>query len=189
MSEYDKIKVRDAMSSPVIVINRDSTAQEMAGIMGKSKIGSLVVIDKEGKPVGIVTDSDLKEKVVAAGLKASDVKAADIMSSPILTVGLDDALEVASDLMGKRNVKHLAVLKRGKLIGVLSSKDVAIITGNLLSIIAEKKGIYEGKVVRESAGLVGNCDRCDTWSTLLKQVDGNFLCEECRSELESKRSE
>jgi CBS domain-containing protein len=181
--KYRGIRVRDAMSSPVLVVKADATVQEVAATMRRTNVGNLIVIDKKGKPVGIVTESDVTSKVVAKGLRAGDVKVQDVMTSPIISVNVNTSLETAADIMRRSNVQHLAVMERGRLVGLLSTTNVALITKDVLSILSEREKIYGGRVTREPSGLAGYCERCNAWSIVLKNVDGRFICEDCRVEL------
>jgi CBS domain-containing protein len=85
-------------------------------------------LDDVGAPIGIVTDSDLRVKVLAAGL-ASTTRVADIMSSPLLSV---DPARPAFDAlleMTRRNIHHIAVVADGRLSGMISSHDIILLQG------------------------------------------------------------
>ena len=77
---------------------------------------------------------------------------------------------------------------RGELVGVVSSKDILAVTPELIEIIQEKARIESEssseREFSESAPLAGYCDRCGAWSDDLKEAEGQFLCEDCRAELE-----
>ena len=73
---------------------------------------------------------------------------------------------------------------KGNLVGVISAKDVLAITPELIEMVQEKSRIEAGSVtdVIESPPMAGYCDRCGQWSSRLKEVEGEFLCDECNSE-------
>jgi hypothetical protein len=84
----------------------------------------------------------------------------------------------------------LAVIYREKLVGIVSSKDVLGVMPELLETMQEKARI-EGENMaeeaeKESAPLAGYCDHCGVWSDDLKEIDGQFYCEDCRVELEGE---
>ncbi len=179
----DELKVRDVMSSPVIEGSENDTAEVLAQKMEKYNIGS-VVITKNGVPVGIVTKTDLVWKVVARNLKPSEVKASSIMSSPIHLVDPETSIEEALRKMTNLKVSRLAVTYKNRLVGLVSVKDILQVTPEILEIVKEHLKIRGVTVSRSSEGYVeGYCDECGEWSDMLLNVDGRYLCEECRLEL------
>jgi len=110
------------------------------------------------------------------------------MTSPLITVDPDEPLSEAARRMSRLNIRRLGVMYKGNLVGLVSSKDILAITPELLEIIQEKARIEGGKVaeaISESPPLTGYCDQCGGWSDNLEEVEGNFLCEDCKEELES----
>jgi Zn finger protein HypA/HybF involved in hydrogenase expression len=73
---------------------------------------------------------------------------------------------------------------KGNLVGIISSKDILSVTPELIEIISETARIENPSAEEtvESAPLAGYCDRCAAWSDSLKEVEGEFLCEDCRAE-------
>jgi len=99
------------------------SAVEVARLLTRERVGSVIVVDEAGAPLGIVTDRDLREKVVAAARDPA-APVAGIMSAPLVTTrpaafALDAMLE-----MTRRDIRHLAVLDEGRLAGVVSSRDL-----------------------------------------------------------------
>ena len=101
----------------------DSTLREVAGRMGEKKIGSLLV-EKDGKIVGIVSETDLSRKAVAHGLDPERTKVGDIMSSPIISIDVKGSAEDANDLMKSNGVRHLVVMDGEKVAGIISVRDL-----------------------------------------------------------------
>jgi hypothetical protein len=95
--------------------------------------------------------------------------------------------------MSRLNVRRLGVMYKEKLVGIISSKDILGVMPELLETIQEKTMIESDNRVeeseKESGPLSGYCDRCGVWSDNLVQVNGEFLCEEDRAELESENEE
>lgn len=114
-----------------ITIDRDVNVRDGAEIMRDSGIGSIFVT-REGKIIGILTDTDLVRRLVAAGLDPTQTTVEQIMSAPILTIDENKTLLDANDLMAKEHVRHLGVSdKDGKLVGMISVRDLVVFLTNL----------------------------------------------------------
>lgn len=179
----DELMVRDVMSSPVIEAGEVDTAEELARKMHRYNVGA-VVVTKNGAPVGIVTKTDLIEKVVSRNLRPSDVKASEIMSSPLHTIEPDETLEDALRKMTTLKVSRLVVTYKNRVVGIVSVKDILQVTPEILEIVRENMRIRGITLPSSREGyLEGYCDGCGEWSDMLLNVDGQYLCEECRLEL------
>jgi len=115
--------VKNVMAKPVITIEKDSSVLKAAKIMSEKSIGSIVVID-EGKPIGIATERDILQKVVSKGLNASKVKMEDIMTKNLITVKGNTPIINAIRIMEKKKVRRLLVMERGKLVGIVTQRDL-----------------------------------------------------------------
>jgi len=181
-----EILVRDLMTSPVIDLEESATAKDAAEQMARYRISS-VLVTRNKEPVGIVTKRDLVEKVVARDRRPSEVRLSEIMSSPLITVGPDEPLEEAVRLMSKLNVSRLVVTYRGRVAGILSMKDVLKFTPDIMEIVKEQVRIGGITLRTQEPYFEGYCDSCGEWSDMLRRVDDQLLCEECRLELERGR--
>jgi len=187
-----RMLVRDVMSSPVITVDEDATAVCVAELMEKHELGCIVVVNKEGKPIGIITERDLVTRVLAKNLKPDVVKAKDVMTTPLITIEPDETINEAARKMSRLNIRRLGVVYKGELVGLISSKDILAVMPELIETIYEKALIESESATQtvpeetreEETSLSGYCDRCGGWSDNLKDVDGSFLCEDCRAELE-----
>ena len=113
-----------------ITIERDTDAQTAARIMRDRGIGSLFVTN--GKEiVGILTDTDMVRRVVAAGADTHKTTAEQIMSAPILTIEGDKTVLDANDLMAQKRIRHLGVTQGRKLVGMISVRDILVFLTNL----------------------------------------------------------
>ena len=184
-----RMLVKDVMSSPVITVDEDATVDKAAQLMADSHIGCIIVTSGDGKPLGIITESDFVTRVLAKNIQPSKLTAKEVMTSPLTTIDPDETLSETARRMSRLNVRRLGVVYKGDLVGIISSKDILAITPELLEIIQERARIERGTAVEEgseSAPLAGYCERCGSWSDDLTEVEGNFLCEECRMEPESE---
>ncbi|MEM1563390.1 MAG: CBS domain-containing protein [Candidatus Bathyarchaeia archaeon] len=189
-----RMLVKDVMSSPVITVEEDATANRVAELMDKHELGCIIVTSKEGKPIGIITERDLVTRVLAKNVKPDTLKAKDVMTTPLITIEPDETISEAARKMSRLNIRRLGVVYKGQLIGILSSKDILAVMPELIETIQER-ALIEGENLaqtttteegEEESSLAGYCDRCGGWSDNLKDVDGEFLCEDCRAELESE---
>lgn len=113
-----------------ITVERDTDAQTAARIMRDRGIGSLFVTN--GKDiVGIITDTDMVRRVVAAGADTHKTTAEQIMSAPIMTIEESKTLLDANDLMAQSHLRHLGVTREGKLVGMISVRDLVVFLTNL----------------------------------------------------------
>jgi signal-transduction protein with cAMP-binding, CBS, and nucleotidyltransferase domain len=108
-------------------ISADSgkNAQDVDNLMMKKKVCSVIVIDKKGHHVGIITKSDMIKRVCLKNIAASRIKVEEIMSSPLITIMSFDSIDTASRIMTKNKIKQLAVLEAdNRIVGLLSATDI-----------------------------------------------------------------
>jgi CBS domain-containing protein len=108
-------------------INDNPSALDVAKLMAKHRIGSIVVIEGKNKsPVGMVTERDIIKKVTAQNKSADQVAVRHIMSSPLITVKSIDSIDTAAETIAENRVKRLVVLEQdGSMVGILSVSDIA----------------------------------------------------------------
>ena len=111
------------MSRTVRTIQTEATLLEAAALMRELRVGALMV-EEEGRLVGIVSETDLVRKGIAEGRDVRQEKIRAIMSSPIITIDIDRPASDASDLMSEKGIRHLAVTDGGKIVGVISVRDL-----------------------------------------------------------------
>ena len=113
-----------------VTVERDMNVQTAARIMRDRGIGSLFVTN--GKEiVGILTDTDMVRRVVAAGADTSKTTVEQIMSAPIMTIEEGKTLLDANDLMAQSHLRHLGVTRDNKLVGMISVRDLVVFLTNL----------------------------------------------------------
>ena len=84
-----KMLVRDIMSSPVVTMDENDASNKAAVVMDKNDLGCVIVTNKAGKSIGIITERDLVIRVLAKNLKPDSVKAKEIMTTPLVTIEPD----------------------------------------------------------------------------------------------------
>jgi len=92
--------------------------------MREAKIGALLVLEEDGRYIGIISETDLVRKVLAAEREPSQVLVSEVMMAPIITIEIDRSAHEASDLMAERAIRHLAVTEDGRIVGMLSVRDL-----------------------------------------------------------------
>jgi len=117
------MQVKDIMSRPIITEDEETQVTKIAEDMEELGIGS-VVITKEGKPTGIITERDIALKVLLKNKRASEVKAKEIMSSTLVTITPEASVEEACKLAARKHVKRLPVVENGVLVGIVSIRDL-----------------------------------------------------------------
>ncbi|MGC8907176.1 MAG: DUF294 nucleotidyltransferase-like domain-containing protein [Desulfomonilaceae bacterium] len=122
------VPVRDLIKRELATISAGDTIQEAAARMSDLKIGSLLVRDQRAELVGIVTDKDLRSKVVAKGLACS-TPVAKIMARPLHSISSDAMCFDALIQMMNHQVHHLAVEEQGKIVGVITAHDIMVHQG------------------------------------------------------------
>ena len=184
-----KMLVRDVMSSPVVTIDEDETANKAAANMDMKDLGAVIVQNKAGKSIGIITERDLVKRVVAKNLKPDTVKAKEIMTTPLVTIEPEASITDAARRMTRLDIRRLGVIYKGDLAGIISSKDILGVMPELIEIMQERQRIEGSARVEdtEEVPLSGYCDRCNAYAESLKERNGQNICDECRIELEQEK--
>jgi CBS domain-containing protein len=181
----ERMLVKDVMSSPAITANEDTSINKVARLMEQYKIGCIIVTSKDGKPLGMITERDLVVRVLVKNAQTSKITAKMVMTSPLITIDLDETISEAARRMSQLDIRRFAIIYRGNLVGIISSKDILAVTPELIEIMQEKariEGFVEEEIQRSP--LAGYCDQCGRWSGTLKETEGSFLCKECQIEFE-----
>ncbi len=118
--------VRDWMSSPVVVVDPDSSVSHAMTLMRRRNIHSVVVdISDKNPSYGIITTTDIRDKIVAVNRNPAEITVREIMSGPIITGRADWTLMECSQLMQKHKFHHLPIAdEHGSLIGLISATDI-----------------------------------------------------------------
>ena len=115
--------ILDQKTKGVIQVSSDCIVATAARKMRDEKVGGLMVVEKDTL-VGIFTERDLMSRVVADGLDPEKIKVSKVMTSSIATVPPATSVSEAANLMSQNRIRHLPVLKDGKLYGVISAGDI-----------------------------------------------------------------
>ena len=123
------IVIRDLMRKNPYTVAESASIQDTARIMNDKKVSSLVILDENNNPVGLVTERDLVRKVCINDLPTNRVTNKEIMSSPLITIDSESSATTATDLMLKNNVRHLLVIDNeskdnNQPIGIITPLDL-----------------------------------------------------------------
>jgi signal-transduction protein with cAMP-binding, CBS, and nucleotidyltransferase domain len=92
--------------------------------MKDKEVSSIIIIDQNDKPVGIITERDLVRRVIADGKDPKSTQATEIKSDPLITVDADDYLFDAVKIMEKNNIRRLPVVKDNAIVGFVAITDI-----------------------------------------------------------------
>jgi CBS domain-containing protein len=104
-------------------ISPGATVFDAIQMMADHNIGSVLVM-REGKLLGVLSERDYTRKVILKGRQSRQTMVNEIMSSPVVTASLDCSIEDALRLMSEKRIRHLPVLERGHVVGVVSVGDL-----------------------------------------------------------------
>ncbi len=111
------------MATTFATIPSNASLLTAAQVMREKRLGSLLTIEA-GEIVGIVTECDLVRKGLAVNRGAEDTPVSAVMSSPLLSIDVNRTVRDASKMMAEQGVRHLTVTESGKIVGVLSVRDL-----------------------------------------------------------------
>jgi len=150
--------VSEVPGSAVVLCGENTTVREAAQLLAKAKATCLFVTDQGGAALGIVTDRDFAEKVVAQALPL-DSKVSQIMSRPVISVESSDRLFHALLAMVSRNIHHVLVTRQGTPASVLTAHDLMVLQGksplNVVRLIESQTSVQDlAAAQRRIAGLL-----------------------------------
>jgi signal-transduction protein with cAMP-binding, CBS, and nucleotidyltransferase domain len=119
MTRVSELMTRDVIDS----IEADATVREASERMKKLKRSCLVVIRK-GHPVGIITERDLVQRVIA-DCKPVETKVSEVMSSPLITLGPEALVSDAANVMTENGIRRLPIVENDQVVGMITATDFA----------------------------------------------------------------
>ena len=178
------VTVKDAMTSSVITVKPENSVTDAAFLMTQNEVGCLIV-KSNGEPEGIVTESDIINKVVSRDIKASEITVDEIMTKNLIRIDPGRELNEAARFMSKMNIRRLAVVKDGSLTGILTAKDIMAVSPELTEILVENARMEnQMDYINEKSPVPGVCEACGNFMDYLDEIDGKFVCDECKEDLE-----
>ena len=133
-----EIRVGDIMKKDVISIEEDAPVTEVAKLMKIHDIGS-VVVAKNKKAEGMITEKDVIHQVVAKGADASKITAKEIMSAPLKVVRPGTTLEESAKMMRQYSLKRFPVVNEdNELVGMISEGDIMNVFPSIVDLLEER---------------------------------------------------
>lgn len=124
------VRLSEIMTPAVVTAAPETSVLEIARTMRDNRVGSVVVVDRAGSPVAMVTDRDLATRVLADGVEP-DAPVGEHSSRPLVSGEPEMELDEAAALMVQHRVRRLPVLSGERLVGIVSLDDIAVRSGNL----------------------------------------------------------
>jgi len=124
------MKVKDAMAKTVTSAKKNDKVIDVARKMKQEDAGFIPVVENGGTMVGVITDRDIVIRCIAEGHDPRAETAEHLMSRDVTTVGPEDDIEQAARMMERAEIRRLAVVEKGRLVGVLSHGNLVQATKN-----------------------------------------------------------
>ncbi len=174
------LKIGEAMTVGVITLSADASVKDAAKLLKKARVGSIIVTEK-GKAVGILTERDISNNVVAEGLDPQKTTLKKVMSRPLRVISAHQSVEEAALALKENKVKRLPVVdKKGQLVGIVSEGDLLRVFPGIVDLVSEADQL--GPYQKENLFFTGTCSKCGLYSEGLHLEGGKLFCEECLEE-------
>lgn len=115
--------ILDSKGTRLWSIDPESTVFDAISLMAEKNIGALPVVKNE-RLLGIISERDYTRKVILHGRASRETRVADIMTHPVITVSPQDSVEDGLELMTENRTRHLVVVERGQILGIISIGDL-----------------------------------------------------------------
>jgi CBS domain-containing protein len=183
LEQDEEIRIKELMTSNIISVSFDTSVMEAARIMSIRDISS-VLIKSRGEFVGILTDRDVINDVVALGLDPKGIKVGEIMSKPLITISEDASVTEAAERMRDNKIRRLVVKNKMRINGIISEFDIVRVEPELHFLIREysRLGFRPSYSIKSrERSYTGFCEECGNFSEDLEKVNGRWICIECRT--------
>jgi len=174
------------MTRTVVTAPPDMSAAEAGKKMVENRVGNIIII-KERRPVGIVTESDMVAKVIAKNVKPGSIKLEQLMSKPLITTRSSDDINDAVRMMAQKKIRRLPVIDDGALVGIITDADVIQASSEINQILDNLIQMNRENVLDRRDVIVtqGECEECEEFSEDLRQEEGRLKCPRCRGSTSS----
>jgi len=125
--------LRERKMGEVFSVGPDASVQHAIDLLNAHNVGALLVMEADGKVVGILSERDIVRKVALHGKLGVETKVRQVMTVKVLYVEASQSAEECMALMNEKSIRHLPVYENGVLLGLISVRDV------LHTVISEQK--------------------------------------------------
>lgn len=127
------------MEVPPVTVEQDLTIDDAAKLMWEKNVGSVIVIDRTARMIGIVTEKDVVFSV-SKSMIARGIPVSSIMSRTVLKAGPNESIATSVEKMRRAGVRHLPVVDRsGKPLGMISMRDALEVSGPVLKLVLRSR--------------------------------------------------
>jgi CBS domain-containing protein len=181
-----RLAVRDVMTRTVVTATPAMSAAEAGKKMVENRVGNILIVE-EGRPVGIVTESDMVAKVISKNVKPGSIKLEQLMSQPLITTKSSDDINDAVLMMAQKKIRRLPVIDDGALVGIITDADVIQASSEINQILDNLIQMNRETVLDRRDVIVtqGECEECEEFSEDLRQEEGRLKCPRCRGSTSS----
>ncbi len=176
------ISVKELMTRDIIFVEAQASILEVAMKMTEHNVDS-VIVKREDVIEGIITEKDIVSKTTAKNMLPSEVRACEIMSSPIISIRPSIGVIEAAKHMLRSDIRRLAVMDGEVILGMITYKDIMAISPGLNTILQNLIELHrERELLKVTDVERGICQRCGSMSDILIEINGLNLCEDCCEE-------
>lgn len=182
MQEETVLKVRDLMTENLAFVSQEDTVIEAAKLMSEKKI-SCVIVKRGDEFSGILTDRDIIDRVVSKELDPGKIRVSEVMSSPLITISDEEAIEDAAKKMRDKGIRRLVVERNHEKVGIITESNIVRVDPELHFLIRERSRLEatSTRTQPQEILLPGSCDECENYSSGLRNINGRWLCEDCEA--------
>lgn len=112
------LTARDIMTSSVRTVSPETPVRDLAQLLAESDISGVPVVDKQGRVIGIATETDVLSRRIGRDTVRS------IMSSEVIAVSEDESIEEIAFILSMKRINRVPVLRQGKLVGIVAREDI-----------------------------------------------------------------
>ena len=116
-------KLLDQKGHKVYSVSPDTTVYDALKLMAEKEVGALVVLENK-KMVGILSERDYARKIILKGKSSKETPVREIMTSEVIYTSPDNKVKKCLSLMTKHRFRHIPVLEKEQLVGILSIEDI-----------------------------------------------------------------
>jgi len=155
MSSIETISVSSFMTRDVKTEKEDQNVLTAYRIMNENNIGCVIIVKKDDKPIGIITERDVVRLLGSLNPSLLQIPLRDIMSKPVITISINSSLRDAIQTMQQKNIRRLVIVDKEKMVGIITDKDIfrAIMNNqDLIPSLLGDKLLIERKTVYDQFG-------------------------------------
>lgn len=173
VSRPKDIKMDEIIERPaeIVTVNHNATIKEAANIMFTNKVSCLIVNDDKGEFVGLVTERDIVNRVVASSMDTDKTVISEIMTTQIITCSPDISSSEVREIMTANKIRHLPIVDNGAVVGILSTRDLMA------------RQLFEDRAAAEEVAMLSTClksiDLNEVANIVTREVPKLFQAKKC----------